>query len=141
VIGAVSVVIERHYRVTFAGYDRADIHLRLDPRSDPDHNRLTDLYVDATTYAIHRAVAHDHLYTSSRTIPERFEIEFGEMAGVPVIVKIHGQTDYSQLDLNDGGEPLHEVDYRFEQISFPPTLPDWYFDPATYGAHRAELPG
>ena len=103
-------------------------------------NRLTDIYVDRVTFALHRAVATDHLYTQGRTIPERFEIEFGSRSGVPVITSIHGQTDYAALGPGDGGEPLHEVDFRFEDIAFPIELPDWYFLPEQYGAHRAEFP-
>lgn len=140
VIGSVSVVIETNYHVTFAGIDGGDDHLRLEARRDPDRNRLTDLYVDRTTYALHRAVAHDHLYTDNRTIAERFEIDFGTHEGVPVITAIHGQTDYAALDAHDAGEPLHEVQYRFEDIAFPADLPTWYFEPAQYGAHRAEYP-
>jgi hypothetical protein len=140
VIGSVAVAVETKYLVTFAGVDGADDHLRLEARRDPDRNRLTDLYVDRTTYALHRAVAHDHLYTDGRTIPERFEIDFGAHDGVPVITSIHGQTDYAALDARDAGEPLHEVNYRFDDIAFPPELPAWYFDPAQYGEHRAEFP-
>jgi hypothetical protein len=140
VIGSVSVVIETNYHVTYAGVDGDDDHLVLEARRDPDRNRLTDLYVDRDTYVLHRAVAHDHLYADGRAIPFRFEIVFGMLAGTPVIVTIHGQTDYRALDPPDDGVPLNEVDYRFEGVEFPPALPDWYFDPASYGAHTAEFP-
>jgi len=140
VIGSVSIVIETNYRVTSAGIDGGDDHLRLEARRDPDRNRLTDLYVDRSSYVLHRAVAHDHLYTDGRAIPERFEIDFGMREGVPVITAIHGQTDYTALDARNAGVPLHEVDYRFEGIAFPADLPAWYFDPRQYGAHRSELP-
>jgi hypothetical protein len=140
VIGAVSVAIETHYRVTYAGPDGPDDHLRLEPFRDPDRNRLTDLFVDRTTSELHRAVAHDHLYAEGRVTPERFEIVFGIYEDVPVITAIHGQTDLSALDGQNAGETLHEVNYRFENLAFPPVLPDWYFEPAQYGAHRADLP-
>ncbi len=140
VIGSVSVAVETHYAVTYAGTDHDDAHLRLEPRRDSDRNRLTDLYVDRSTYVLHRAVAHDHLYAGIRAIPERFEIVFDVRDGVPVIASIHGQTDYAALENRAADEPLHEVDYRFEDVSFPAELPDWYFDPAEYGAHRGEAP-
>jgi hypothetical protein len=140
VIGSVSVAIETNYRVTYAGTDGNDDHLRLEPRRDADRNRLTDIFVDRDSFAIHRAVAHDHLYIEERTIPERFEIDFGAHDGVPVITSIHGQTDYAALDAHDRGEPLHEVSYRFEDVAFPADLPDWYFEPAQYGPHHEELP-
>jgi hypothetical protein len=122
VIGSVSVVIETNYHVTFAGVDGDDDHLRLEARRDPDRNRLTDLYVDRVTYRLHRAVAHDHLYSRGRVTPQRFEIDFGASEGVPVITAIRGQT------------------YRFEDIRFPGELPAWYFQPTDYKAHRSELP-
>lgn len=140
VIGSVSVVIERNYHVTFAGIDGADDHLRLEARRDPDRNRLTDLYVDRDTYALHRAIANDHLYVDGRVIPERFEIDFGLHDGVPVITTIYGQTDYAALGAADRGVAFHEVRYRFEDVTFPAALPAWYFEPARYGEHRAELP-
>src|ERR1035438_218979 len=55
VIGSVSVVIESNYHVTFAGIDGNDDHLHLEARRDPERNRLTDLYVDRNTYALHRS--------------------------------------------------------------------------------------
>jgi len=140
VIGSVSVVIETSYHVTYAGVDGNDHHLVLEARRDPDRNRLTDLYVDRTTYVLHRAIAHDHMYADGRDIPERFEIDFGLLDGIPIITTIHGQTDYRTLDAADSGAPQHEVDYRFEDVAFPPTLPEWYFEPAQYGAHKAEFP-
>ncbi len=140
VIGSINVFVERNYHTTFAGIDRGDYHLRLEALRDSDRNRLTDLYVDRTTYAMHRAVAHDHLYTEGRSIPERFEIDFGMQLGVPVIVAIHGETDQSALAADAGAAPFHTVDYRFENITFPPVMPAWYFEPARYGAHRDDLP-
>jgi hypothetical protein len=138
-IGSVASVIETTYDVSVVGSDATDVHLQLRARRDPDRNRLTDLYVDRRSYAIDRAVAHDHLYAAGQAIPQRFEIDFGAAADIPVIRSIHGQTDYAELDVRSG-EPLYEVDYRFENIVFPSTLPPWYFEPARYGEHRAELP-
>lgn len=140
VIGSVSVVIETNYRVTYGGVDGSDDHLVLEARRDPDRNRLTDLYVDRYKYTIHRAVAHDHLYSDGRVIPQRFEIDFGTLHGVPVIIAIHGQTDFAAPENRDAGLPLNEVKYRFEDVSFPAQLPDWYFDPAQYGTHRGDYP-
>ncbi len=140
VIGSVSVVIETNYRVTYAGVDGPDDHLVLEARRDPDRNRLTDLYVDRYNSSIHRAVAHDHLYTDGRVIPQRFEIDFGTLHGIPVIIAIHGETDFNAPENRNSGLPLNEVKYRFEDVSFPAALPDWYFDPAQYGAHRGDYP-
>jgi hypothetical protein len=140
VIGSVSVVIETNYQVTFAGIDGNDDHLWLEARRDPERNRLTDLYVDRDTYALHRVVAHDRLYAAGRVTPLRFEIDFGTNQGVPVITAIRGETDYTALDSRVRDEPLHEVTYQFKDIRFPAELPAWYFQPEQYGAHRSELP-
>jgi len=35
---------------------------------------------------------------------------------------------------------LGVVDYTFKDITFPQSLPDWYFDPHAYGAHKDDLP-
>jgi hypothetical protein len=112
-------------------------HLHLEARRDPDRNRLTDLYVDRFSYALHRAVARDHLYSAGRVIPQRFEIAFGLQDGVPVITAIDARTEMTALDAR---EPSREITYRFEDIRFPADLPAWYFQPANYGAHRSELP-
>jgi hypothetical protein len=32
------------------------------------------------------------------------------------------------------------VDYVFSDISFPSTLPEWYFDPKTYPQHSDDAP-
>jgi hypothetical protein len=139
-IGSVLTIIESTYHVVLAGNDGSDYHLRLVALRDPDRNRLTDLYVDRTTYALHRAVAHDHLYAAGDAIPVRFEIEFGDVAGVPVIVAIHGQTDTGLARWRIGAGLEQTVDYRFEDVRFPADLPAWYFEPAHYGEHRDEFP-
>ena len=33
-----------------------------------------------------------------------------------------------------------DVDFSFRDIHFPATLPDWYFNPRSYGAHPNDLP-
>jgi hypothetical protein len=139
VIGSVAVLIEFDYFAEYAGIDGHDYHLKLTPKRDPERNRLSDVYVDRDTYTLTRAVAHDHLYVEGAAIPERFEVDFGTLGDVPVITEIHGRTDYAAMT-HDLGSAFHEIDYRFTNVRFPTTLPDWYFDPKTYGAHRAEAP-
>jgi len=141
VIGSVAVLIEFDYIAAYAGVDGHDYHLTLVPRRDPERNRLSDIYVDRDSYALTRAVAHDHLYVEGAAIPERFEVDFGTLGTLPVITEIHGRTEFSAMRYDLGGRTdFHEVDYRFTNVTFPPALPDWYFDPATYGAHRRDAP-
>jgi len=140
VIASVAVLIEFDYFANYAGIDGHDYHLKLTPKRDPERNRLTDVYVDRESYVLTRAVAHDHLFVEGAAIPERFEVDFGTLEGVPVITEIHGRTDYGAMTYDRGSTPFHEIDYRFTNVAFPATLPDWYFDPKSYGAHRAEAP-
>src|SRR5476649_368183 len=62
VIGSIAVLIEFDYIATYAGVDGNDYHITLVPRRDPERNRLSDVYVDRDTYALTRAIVHDHLY-------------------------------------------------------------------------------
>ncbi|GAC1594533.1 MAG: hypothetical protein NVS3B28_25290 [Candidatus Velthaea sp.] len=140
-IGSVAVLIEREYNAEYAVVDGTDEHLKLTPRRDPRNNRLTDVYVDRATSMLARAVSRDHLYSEGRSIPERFEVDFGMSGDVPVITAIHGRTDYAQMTVDQRGDAaFHEVDYRFTGITFPSELPAWYFEPREYGAHRGEAP-
>jgi hypothetical protein len=56
------------------------------------------------------------------------------LEGYPCVTSIHGVVGdgYS----GDG----QVVDYTFSDISFPQTLPDWYFDPKTYPQHDGDAP-
>ena len=40
----------------------------------------------------------------------------------------------------DTDEGPEVSDYRFEDVSFPAVLPNWYFEPHTYGTHRSDAP-
>jgi hypothetical protein len=140
VIGSIAVLIEFDYIATYAGVDGNNYHLTLVPRRDPQRNRLSDVYVDRDTYALARAVVRDHLYMMGTALPEKFEIEFGTLGDIPIITAIHGHSDYAAMTKDRGDYPYHETEYQFTNIEFPTTLPDWYFDPKTYGRHRKELP-
>jgi len=78
-------------------------------------------------------VARDRLYFfgSATSFPETFTIDLQMLGGLPALKTIHGRT----------GEGFDsEVTYNYRDISFPASLPDWYFAPATYGAHVADAP-
>ncbi|MFN2459628.1 MAG: hypothetical protein ABR591_02885 [Candidatus Velthaea sp.] len=140
-IGSVAVASDYDYAARDAGIDGNDYHLALTARRDPRRNRLRDIYVDRTTFALTRAIAHDHLYTERGPIPERFELRFAQIDGVAVITSIQGRTDFAELGPAERGATRdYATEYRFTDICFPATLPAWYFEPATYGAHRSEAP-
>ena len=133
VIGAVSVSTDYDYRVTALRRDGAAWHLLLAPKRDPERNRLDDLWVDATTFEIQRMRVRDHLYfgMSGQSLEDEFDARFALRDGLPLLASIHGQTKYAQF----------ETDYTYSDVSFPASLPDWYFDPKTYGAHKTDAPG
>jgi hypothetical protein len=108
------------------------IHLWLEARSDPDRNRLDEIWVDAQRYDLRRAKVRDHLYLfGGQSLEDDFDVRFTPGAGgLPIIASIHGQTKYAQF----------ETDYTYRDVSFPASLPDWYFDPKTYGVHKTDAP-
>jgi hypothetical protein len=121
------------YRVVRTARDGELIHLWLVPKSDPERNRLDEMWVDAQTHDVRRARVRDHLYfgITSQSIEEEFDVRFTPgPAGLPLITEIHGQTKYGQF----------ETDYTFLDVTFPTELPTWYFEPKQYGAHRSDAP-
>jgi hypothetical protein len=132
VIGAVSVNTDYDYRVTGLRRDGTAWHLVLQPKRDPKRNRIDDLWVDATTFELVRMRVRDHLYFGfgGQSIDDEFDARFTLREGLPLLATIHGQTRYAQF----------ETDYAYSDVTFPASLPDWYFDPKSYGAHTAEAP-
>ncbi len=130
-IGAVHLRSEHDYRVVNVRREGPNWVLRLEPKRDPRRNRLDELWVDADTYVVRRAQMRDHMYygLTQHSIADEFDITFSERDGLPLITAIHG--------IAENG---HETDYTYKDIEFPSTLPDWYFDPKTYGNHRTEMP-
>jgi hypothetical protein len=132
VIGGVVVATDYDYRVTELHDDGDAWHLSLAPRRDPDRNRLDDLWVDRTTYEVTRVRVRDHLYLGlgGQSLEDEFDVQFTQRDGLPLIASIHGRTRYDEF----------ETDYTFADVSFPPALPGWYFEPRLYGLHRADAP-
>ncbi len=132
IIGSVSVTTDYDYRVTSARRDGATWHLTLEPKRDPDRNRLDDLWVDAETFELVRMRVRDHLYlgVSGQSLEDEFDAQFTIREGLPLLSSIHGQTKYGAF----------ETEYTYEEIVFPDSLPEWYFQPKQYGMHRADAP-
>lgn len=121
------------YRVVRTAREGELIHLWLEPKSDAERNRLDEMWIDARTYDLRRARVRDHLYfgITGQSIEEEFDVRFTPgPGGLPLIATIHGQTRYDQF----------ETDYTFTDVTFPDELPQWYFQPKLYGAHRADAP-
>ena len=138
VIASVTVLGEFDYRVTRIANEGDQIHVSLLPRRDPDRNRLRELYVDARpsscrrlsrpTSSTTRTPAH-HVY------PMLFTVTLAWMHNMPIVTQIHGTPTY-QADAEYLGRDA-TVDYDFNDITFPDSLPDWYFDPRSY-AHTPD---
>ena len=142
IIGRIGSLIEFDYRVTNVQYEGGLVHLTLAPISDPDRNRLRELYADRTTYELTKLVATDTLFISGPMHDEfaaLFTMTMGVVNGVPVVTHIHGT-----IGANRAGQEYEDdgkvVDFSFTDITFPPQLPEWYFNPREYGAHTNDVP-
>ena len=140
-IASVTVLGEFDYRVTRIANEGDQIHVSLLPRRDPDRNRLRELYVDSKTLELREVIATDKLYDEDdkmHVYPMLFTITLGWMNNMPVVTHIHGTPTY-QADAEYLGRDA-TVDYDFNDITFPASLPDWYFDPRSYAQHATDSP-
>jgi hypothetical protein len=135
-IGVVSATGEFDYDVTSVEVEGDELHLKLLPNRDPDRNRLRELWVDKKTLELHKLVATDKLFIlpSKDVYGVLFTVTLKMIDNIPCVTSIHGVVGdgYS----GDG----QVVDYVFSDISFPATLPEWYFDPKTYPQHDDDAP-
>lgn len=125
--------LDGDYRVVRFARDGGLIHLWLVAKTDPERNRLDEMWVDATSYDVRRARVRDHLYLGmgGGSIEDEFDVRFTPgPSGLPLISTIHGQTAWGRF----------ETDYKYEDVTFPDALPDWYFAPKQYGLHFADAP-
>jgi len=135
-IGVVSAVGEFDYDVTSVDVEGDELHLKLLPTRDPDRNRLRELWVDKKTLELHKLVATDKLFimNSNEVYGVLFTVTLQMIDNIPCVTAIHGVVGdgYS----GDG----QVVDYTFTNITFPATLPEWYFEPKTYPQHDDDAP-
>ena len=137
VIGSVRALIENDYRVDSLQIEGDQVHLQIYPIRDVERNRLRDVYADAKTLELRKLIATDKLFVNdgkSGIFPVTFTITMGNVQGYPVVTSLHGVVGGGYHD--DG----QEVDYRFTDITFPATLPAWYFDARSYAAHQNDGP-
>ncbi len=141
-IQTVKVAGELDYRVVSAEIAGDAYHLTLEPLRDPDRNRLRQLWVDAQSYEVRRAIATDRLYfygDSNGWVPDMFDMTLQLQGGIPVIERIASTTEVDAETQAHGPHIINQ--YVFEDIAFPETLPSWYFHPEEYGPHASEAPG
>jgi hypothetical protein len=137
-LAAVEIHGETDYRVEGFEVEGASYRLHLVARREPERNRLRELWVDRSTFELERAIATDTLFSGGERIPEAFDMSFEMRDGVPVIRTIRMHTGEGSA----AGRPAldHRGEYRFEEIAFPASLPDWYFKPALYGPKFDQAP-
>jgi hypothetical protein len=138
VIGGVRALLETDYRVESLSTEGGLVHLRIYPIRDLERNRLREVYADAKTLELRRLVATDKLFTGLKgadaVFPLTYTITMGTVQGFPVVTTVHGVVGG---EYNGDGQ---EVDFRFTDVTFPATLPAWYFDARSYGAHQNDAP-
>jgi hypothetical protein len=138
-IASVTVLGEFDYRVVRIADEGDQIHVSLQPRRDPDRNRLRELYVDHKTLELREVVATDKLFEDNRHVYAMlFTVTLGWMNNMPIVTHIHGTPTYANDAEYLGTDAT--VDYDFNDITFPATLPDWYFDPRAYASHQTDAP-
>jgi hypothetical protein len=140
-IASVTALGEFDYRVTRIANEGDQIHVSLEARRDPDRNRLRELYVDHKTLELKEVVATDKLYeedSGKHVYPMLFTVTLDWMNAMPIVTHIHGTPTY-QRDSDYLGRDA-TVDYDFTNITFPATLPDWYFDPWSYAGNVENAP-
>jgi hypothetical protein len=156
VIGVVRVSNEFDYRVQTLAVEGNLVHLWLVPTRDPDRNRLRELWADRTTYELRKLVATDKLFVEGGpTYTVTFSVNLGMLDGRPVVTDIHGVVGGMILDNSPHRGPVpaatqrlgdeyncdgKTIDFHFQNVKFPPSLPDWYFDPHTYASHSNDAP-
>jgi hypothetical protein len=125
------------YDVVFMEQKNNVWHLRVRPRYAPKRYRLRELWADATTYQLQKAVVTDELFTEGGPVYDQLDtLTFAMLNGRPVIVRIHARADFNDDTPPDGVD----IDYDFSEISFPAVLPQWFFEPRLYGAHVGDAP-
>jgi hypothetical protein len=125
--------LDGDYRARRIARDGDLIHLWLEAKSDPERNRLDEIWVDATSYDLRRVLVRDHLYLGmgGAAIDDEFDVRFTPgPGGLPLIASIRGETRYGQF----------ETQYTFSDVTFPEALPEWYFAPKQYGLHKNDAP-
>jgi hypothetical protein len=143
-IGSVVAIGESDYDVPKMTVEGELLHLYLKPRRDPERNVLREIWIDKHTYELRKIIAHDRLFTDDQGIfPVTFTYTLGYLQGTLVITHLHGIVE-PRVD-KDGTQTVYDgdgrtVDFDFQDISFPSSLPAWYFNPREYAQNKDQAP-
>ena len=147
-IGAVVAIGESDYNVPKLEVEGSMLHLTLQPRRDPERNVLREIWVDKHTYVVKKIIAHDRLFAEGDGVyPVKFTYTLGYLNNYVVITHLDGVVlpivdkdkagHVSEREFDGDGAT---VTYDFQDITFPGSLPGWYFNPREYGSHVADTP-
>jgi hypothetical protein len=140
-IASVVSVAKPSYKIQYAGTDKLTngggeaYHLKLDPLSEPAKHNLRELWVSATTGNIVRAVLVGDYRPDPQSLLEQTTVseDFGPVG--PYWMVIHHTWSYR--DAPDG--ITFQYDVTAKNMSFPATIPAWYFDERQFAHHRSEV--
>jgi hypothetical protein len=137
-IGTTAVVADFDYTVTSMSVEGDELHLHVEPKRDPDRNRIREIWADKKTYELRKLVATDKLFINpgrgQQVYPATDTISVGFLRGIPIVTAVHADIGGGY---NDDGK---QIDITFSDITFPASLPAWYFDPHTYAQHQNDAP-
>jgi hypothetical protein len=112
------------YEVTSAQLEGVQWHLRVRPLHVPGTYILRELWADAATFELKKAVVADKLFIQAGPVYDQLDtIAFALVNGRETIAHIHARANFDDQPGGAGSD----VDYDFSDIAFPATLPDWYF--------------
>lgn len=140
-IASVVSVAKPSYKIQYAGTDKLTngggeaYHIKLDPLSEPAKHNLRELWVSASTGNIVRAVIVGDYRPDQHSLLEQTTVaeDFGPVG--PYWMVIHHTWSYR--DAPDG--VTFQYDVTAKNMSFPATIPAWYFDERQFARHRSEV--
>lgn len=143
-IASVVSIGEPDYNVTSLTTEGTLMHLVLKPRRDPERNVLREIWADKKSYELRKIIAHDRLFTDDQGVfPITFTYTLGYLHGQLLITHLHGIVE-PRVESNGtqtvyGGDG-RTVEFDFTDISFPSSLPEWYFNPREYAQNKEGAP-
>ena len=118
------------YEVTSAQLESGQWHLRVRPLHVPGTYILRELWADAATLELRKALVADKLFIVAGPLYDQLDtMTFALVTARQTITHIHARANFDDHPGGDGSG----VDYDFSDVAFPATLPDWYFQ---YGLIR-----
>jgi hypothetical protein len=140
-IAAVVSVAKPSYEITFAGAvsitngGGTSYHLILRPLRDPWKHNLRELWINAATFDIMRAVLVGDYRPDPQALLEQTTVaeDFGSVG--PYWMVVHHTWTYRDAP----SDTTFQYDVQAVSMKFPDVIPAWYFDAAQFDRHRSEV--